>query len=279
VSIVQAIVLGLTQGASEYAPISSSGHLILVPWLFDWSIVQDTDLNKTFDVALHMGTLLGALIYFRHDVWRYLKAIVSSIRRRRIDDTDQRIAWALLIGTIPAVIVGAIFEGVIQDRLGQPWLIAVMFVVFGVVLWWVDRVAPRTRDFETIGTRTGLYLGVAQAVALQPGVSRSGVTMTAARLIGLDREPAARFSFLLSLPVIAGAGLYKAVDLAQTGFQGYAPEFFWGFVSSAVSGFFVIWFLLRYLKRHGYAIFLWYRLAVAALVLGVIAAGIRSATI
>ena len=278
-SIVQAIVLGLTQGASEYAPISSSGHLILVPWLFDWSIVQDTDLNKTFDVALHMGTLLGALIYFRHDVWRYLKAIVSSIRRRRIDDTDQRIAWALLIGTIPAVIVGAIFEGVIQDRLGQPWLIAVMFVVFGVVLWWVDRVAPRTRDFETIGTRTGLYLGVAQAVALQPGVSRSGVTMTAARLIGLDREPAARFSFLLSLPVIAGAGLYKAVDLAQTGFQGYAPEFFWGFVSSAVSGFFVIWFLLRYLKRHGYAIFLWYRLAVAALVLGVIAAGIRSATI
>jgi undecaprenyl-diphosphatase len=168
---------------------------------------------------------------------------------------------------------------VIQDRLGQPWLIAVMFVVFGVVLWWVDRVAPRVRDFGTIGPRTGLYLGVAQAVALQPGVSRSGVTMTAARLIGLDREPAARFSFLLSLPVIAGAGIYKGVELAQTGFQGYGAEFFWGFVSSAVSGFFVIWFLLRYLRRHGYAIFLWYRLAVAALVFGLIAAGVREATI
>jgi undecaprenyl-diphosphatase len=154
-----------------------------------------------------------------------------------------------------------------------------MFVVFGVVLWWVDRVAPRVRDFDTIGPRTGLYLGVAQAVALQPGVSRSGVTMTAARLIGLDREPAARFSFLLSLPVIAGAGIYKGVELAQTGFQGYGAEFFWGFVSSAVSGFFVIWFLLRYLRRHGYAIFLWYRLAVAALVFGLIAAGVREATI
>jgi undecaprenyl-diphosphatase len=279
VSILQAIVLGLTQGASEYAPISSSGHLILVPWLFDWPIVRDADLNKTFDVALHMGTLLGALIYFRHDVWRYLRAFVSSVRVRRIEDTDQRIAWALAIGTIPALIVGATFENVIQDRLGQPWLIAVMFVVFGVVLWWVDRVAPRVRDFDTIGPRTGLYLGVAQAVALQPGVSRSGVTMTAARLIGLDREPAARFSFLLSLPVIAGAGIYKGVELAQTGFQGYGAEFFWGFVSSAVSGFFVIWFLLRYLRRHGYAIFLWYRLAVAALVFGLIAAGVREATI
>ncbi|HEY7477548.1 MAG TPA: undecaprenyl-diphosphatase UppP [Actinomycetota bacterium] len=278
-SILQAIVLGLTQGASEYAPISSSGHLILVPWLFDWPIVRDADLNKTFDVALHMGTLLGALIYFRHDVWRYLRAFVSSVRVRRIEDTDQRIAWALAIGTIPALIVGATFENVIQDRLGQPWLIAVMFVVFGVVLWWVDRVAPRVRDFDTIGPRTGLYLGVAQAVALQPGVSRSGVTMTAARLIGLDREPAARFSFLLSLPVIAGAGIYKGVELAQTGFQGYGAEFFWGFVSSAVSGFFVIWFLLRYLRRHGYAIFLWYRLAVAALVFGLIAAGVREATI
>jgi undecaprenyl-diphosphatase len=212
-------------------------------------------------------------------VWRYLRAFVSSVRVRRIEDTDQRIAWALAIGTIPALIVGATFENVIQDRLGQPWLIAVMFVVFGVVLWWVDRVAARVRDFDTIGPRTGLYLGVAQAVALQPGVSRSGVTMTAARLIGLDREPAARFSFLLSLPVIAGAGIYKGVELAQTGFQGYGAEFFWGFVSSAVSGFFVIWFLLRYLRRHGYAIFLWYRLAVAALVFGLIAAGVREATI
>jgi undecaprenyl-diphosphatase len=280
VSILQAIVLGLTQGASEYAPISSSGHLILVPWLFDWPIVRDADLNKTFDVALHMGTLLGALIYFRHDVWRYLRAFVSSVRVRRIEDTDQRIAWALAIGTIPALIVGATFENVIQDRLGQPWLIAVMFVVFGVVLWWVDRVAARVRDFDTIGPRTGLYLGVAQAVALQPGVSRSGITITAGRAMGFDRASAARFSFMLSLPIIAGAGLFKGIDLVRTGIPaGMAAPFFWGMVSAAVSGFLVIAFLLTYLRRHDLAVFMWYRLGVAALIIVLVVTGARPATV
>jgi undecaprenyl-diphosphatase len=279
VSILQAIVLGLTQGATEYAPVSSSGHLILVPWLFDWTIVQDATLNKTFDVALHMGTLVGALIYFRTDVVRYLRAWFASIGARAVRDVDERIAWALVIGTVPGAIAGALFESAIEDSLGQPWLIAVMLAVFGVVLWAVDRSARSDRDLATIGPRTGLFLGVAQAVALQPGVSRSGITITAARAIGLERESAARFSFLLSLPIIAGAGAFKALDLVQTGFQGYGAEFFWGFVSSAISGFVVIWFLLRYLRRHSFALFMWYRLAVAALCLVLIATGVRSATI
>jgi undecaprenyl-diphosphatase len=279
VSILQAIVLGLTQGATEYAPVSSSGHLILVPWLFDWSIVQNGALNKTFDVALHTGTLLGALIYFRNDVMRYLRAWLASIGARAIRDTDERIAWALVIGTIPGAIAGALFESAIEDSLGQPWLIAAMLAVFGVVLWAVDRQARSDRGLVTIGPRTGLFLGIAQAVALQPGVSRSGITITAARAIGLDRESAARFSFLLSLPIIAGAGAFKSLDLVQNGFQGYAPEFLWGFVSSAVSGFVVIWILLRYLRRHSFAVFMWYRLAAAALCIVLIATGVRSATI
>jgi undecaprenyl-diphosphatase len=279
VSIFQAIVLGLTQGATEYAPVSSSGHLILVPWLFDWSIVQHGALNKTFDVALHMGTLVGALIYFRHEVVRYLRAWLTSIGARAIRDTDERIAWALVIGTIPGAIAGALFENAIEDNLGQPWLIATMLAAFGVVLWTVDRRARNDRDLDTIGPRTGLLLGIAQAVALQPGVSRSGITITAARAIGLDREAAARFSFLLSLPIIAGAGAFKALDLVQNGFQGYGAEFFWGFVSSAVSGFIVIWILLRYLRRHSFALFMWYRLAVAALCVVLIVTGVRSATI
>jgi undecaprenyl-diphosphatase len=279
VSILQAIVLGLTQGATEYAPVSSSGHLILVPWLFDWSIVQNGALNKTFDVALHMGTLLGALIYFRNDVLRYLRAWLASIGARAIRDTDERIAWALVIGTIPGAIAGALFESAIEDSLGQPLLIAAMLAVFGVVLWAADRRARSDRDMATIGPRTGLLLGVAQAVALQPGVSRSGITITAARAIGLDRESAARFSFLLSLPIIAGAGVFKALDLVHNGFQGYGAEFFWGFVSSAVSGFVVIWILLRYLRRHSFALFMWYRLAAAALCIVLIATGVRSATI
>jgi undecaprenyl-diphosphatase len=278
VSILQAIVLGLTQGVTEFAPISSSGHLILVPWLFGWSILDDPNLNKTFDVALHVGTLVGALAYFRRDVWRYLVAFGQSARARSITTTDQRLAWALVIGTIPGAVAGALFEDVIQEHLGQPWLIAVMLAVFGVVLYAVDRAARSDRTIDDVTVRRGGILGLAQALALQPGVSRSGVTMTAGRLMGLDRESAARFSFLLAMPIIAGAGLYKALDLVQTGFQGYASEFFWGFVSSAVSGFLVIWGLLRYLRSHDFKIFMVYRLAVAALVLGVIALGIRPAS-
>jgi undecaprenyl-diphosphatase len=278
VSILQAIVLGLTQGVTEFAPISSSGHLILVPWLFGWSILDDPNLNKTFDVALHVGTLVGALAYFRRDVWRYLVAFGQSARARSITTTDQRLAWALVIGTIPGAVAGALFEDVIQEHLGQPWLIAVMLAVFGVVLYAVDRAARSDRTIDDVTVRRGGILGLAQALALQPGVSRSGVTMTAGRLMGLDRESAARFSFLLAMPIIAGAGLYKALDLVQTGFQGYASEFFWGFVSSAVSGFLVIWGLLRYLRSHDFKIFMVYRLAVAALVLGVIALGVRPAS-
>jgi undecaprenyl-diphosphatase len=280
VSIWQAIVLGFVQGATEYAPVSSSGHLILVPWLFGWQqLGGDADFAKTFAVALHMGTLLGAVIYFRRDLWRYLRAWLQTVAARRIESTDERIAWALVIGTVPGATVGALLERVIQESLGAPWLIAVMLAIFGVVLYAVDRRMPSDRGLDSIGVRTGLYLGVAQALALQPGVSRSGVTMTAARAIGLDRETAARFSFLLSLPIIAGAGLYKAADLAQTGFQGYEAQFFWGFVSSGLSGFLVIWGLLKYLKQHDFKVFMLYRLAVAALVLGLIAAGVREATI
>ena len=278
-TVLQAIVLGLTQGATEFAPISSSGHLILVPWLFNWSIVNNVALNKTFDVALHVGTLVGAVAYFRRDIWRYLVAWIGSIRRREIQTQDQRLAWALVLGTIPGAAAGALFEGPIQDHLGAPWLIAVMLAVFGVVLWWVDARSPSDRGIDSIGVRTGIGLGVAQAVALQPGVSRSGITMTAARWIGLDRESAARFSFLLAIPIIAGAGLFKGVDLIQTGFQGYGTEFFWGFVSSAISGFVVIWALLGYLRRHSFRVFMYYRLAAAALVLILIATGVRSATI
>jgi undecaprenyl-diphosphatase len=279
VSILQAIVLGLVQGATEFAPVSSSGHLILVPWFFGWMLIGDADVRKSFDVALHMGTLLGALIYFREDVARYTVAWVRSIGARRLSTPDERIAWALVVGTVPGAIAGALFENVIQDRLGAPWLIALMLVAFGVVLVFVDRRARSDRAFDSIGPMEGLLLGTAQALALQPGVSRSGVTITAARAMGLDRESAARFSFLLSLPIIAGAGAYKAVDLAETGLQGHAGEFVAGVVASAVSGFVVIWGLLTYLKRHDFTVFLWYRVALAALVVILILANVRDATV
>jgi undecaprenyl-diphosphatase len=265
---------------TEFAPISSSGHLILVPWLFDWPILSDPELNKTFDVALHIGTLAGALVYFRHDVARYLGAWVRSVSARRIDSTDARIAWALVVGTIPAVIVGISLEGVIEDELGQPLLIAIMLVVFGVVLYVVDRVASSRRHLDHLSVGHGLVLGIAQALALQPGVSRSGVTITAARLLSFDRETAARFSFLLSLPVIAGAAIYEGIDLAGEGVPpGMTGPFLAGIAASAVSGFLVIAFLLSYLRRRDFALFLWIRIAVAALVFVVIATTSRPATL
>lgn len=279
-TILQAIVLGITQGVTEFAPISSSGHLILVPWLFGWSILNDPNFNKTFDVALHVGTLLGALVYFRRDVARYLAAWIRSIRARSIATTDERLAWALVIGTIPGALAGALLEDVIQEKLGQPITIAVMLAVFGVVLVVVDRIAGVRRGVEDLGVRDGLVLGIAQAIALQPGVSRSGVTITAGRAMGLDRTGAARFSFLLSMPIIAGAGVFKGLDLVQTGMPaGMAGPFLWGILSSAVSGFLVIAFLLSYLRKHDFAVFLWYRLAVAALVIGLVVSGTRPGTI
>jgi undecaprenyl-diphosphatase len=276
----QAIVLGITQGVTEFAPISSSGHLIIVPWLFGWPILNNPDFNKTFDVALHLGTLVGALIYFRRDVVRYLVAWVRSVRERSISTVDERLAWALVIGTIPGVIAGAALEHVIQDKLGQPVVIAVMLAVFGVVLYVVDRLAASGRAFNDITVRDGLVLGVAQAVALQPGVSRSGITITAGRAMGFDRASAARFSFMLSLPIIAGAGLFKGIDLVRTGIPaGMAAPFFWGMVSAAVSGFLVIAFLLTYLRRHDLAVFMWYRLGVAALIIVLVVTGARPATV
>ncbi len=277
-SILQSIVLGLVQGATEFAPVSSSGHLILVPWIFGWALIGDADVTKSFDVALHVGTLLGALVYFRADVARYAGALFRSIGARRIRTPDERIAWALVLGTIPGAAAGALFEDVIQEKLGAPWLIAVMLVAFGLLLVVVDRRARADRSYGSIGPKEGLLLGAAQALALQPGVSRSGVTITVARAMGLDRPSAARFSFLLSLPIIAGAGAYKAVDLAQTGLQGHAAEFAAGTVASAVSGFLVIWVILRYLQRHDFTAFLWYRIALALLVFLLIVTKVRDAT-
>jgi len=275
-------VLGIVQGLTEFAPVSSSGHLILVPWLFRWSILSNESLNKTFDVALHVGTFVGALAYFWRDIAKYLAAWARSIRRRAVSTIDERLAWFLVIGTIPGALIGALFEDTIEEKLGQPWLIAVMLAGFGIVLYLVDRRARQGRGLDDLTLRDALLIGLAQAVALQPGVSRSGVTITAARGVGLGREAAARFSFLLSLPIIGGAGVYKGLRLISGSEQmppGFGGKFAWGMVASAISGFAVIWGLLSYLRRRDFAPFVLYRLAAAAFVLGIIATSVRPATV
>ena len=274
-------MLGLVQGLTEFAPASSSGHLILVPWLFDWTFfLENPDLNKTFDVALHVGTFVGAVAYFWRDILRYLGAWFRSIARRSLEDADERVAWFLVVGTIPGALVGALGENVIEEELGAPWLIATMLVVFGILLYVVDRRARQTRGIDDLRLGDALLIGVAQAMALSPGVSRSGVTITAARGLGMKREAAARFSFLLSLPVIGGAAVYRGAKLAADGLPaGMAAPFAWGILASALSGFLVIWLLLAYLRRRDFAPFVVYRLVVAGLVFGLIAGGVRAATL
>ncbi len=249
----------------------------MVPWLFGWTFFfRNPDLTKTFDVALHVGTFAGALVYFWRDVARYGAAWFRSIAARRVGSTDERLAWLLVLGTIPGAIVGAVAEDFIQERLGQPWLIAVMLAVFGVVLFAVDRVARKIRRLSDLNIRDALLIGTAQAVALQPGVSRSGVTITMARGLGLERADAARFSFLLSLPIIAGAGLFKGLGLLRDGFPpGTAAPFLWGTVASAVSGFLAIWGLLAFVRRRDFAPFVIYRVIASVVVFGVILTGGR----
>jgi undecaprenyl-diphosphatase len=276
----QALVLGLVQGLTELLPISSSGHLILVPWLADWTYLEQNDeFNQTFDVALHLGTLVAVVAYFWRDVLRLLAAWFGSVVRRTIATQDERLAWAVFVATIPAALAGALGEDFIVSNLGEPWQIALLLPFFGIVLLVVDRRRPQARDLETVGVKEGFAIGVAQSLALAPGVSRSGITITAGRFIGLDRDSAARLSFLLLIPTTLGAVIWKGVNdvvLADLP-PGWQGPFVVGMLAALSSGLLAIVFLLGFVRRHSYAPFVIYRIAVAVLVLGLIAAGVRGA--
>lgn len=275
----QALVLGLVQGATELLPVSSSGHLILVPWLADWGYLKEHDaFNQTFDVSLHLGTLLAVALYFRGDIARLAWAWVGTIRRRRIGSVDERIAWYIVAASLPAAAVGAVGENVIAEKLGEPWQIAILLMLFAGLLYLADR-RPQTREMGQIGVRSAVGIGLAQTLALMPGVSRSGVTITAGRFLGLDRDAAARFSFLLLVPITLGAVGFKGVSdvlLADLP-PGMAGPFLVGSLASLASGLVAISALLGYVRRHNYTIFVVYRLIVAACVLLLIVTGVRAA--
>src|SRR5919197_1126446 len=198
----QAFVLGVVQGLTELLPVSSSGHLILVPWLGDWRYLEEHDaFNQTFDVALHLGTLFAVLAYFRREIVELLAAFFGSLARRRIRTQSERVAWAVFVATIPAALVGAALEDPIANHLGEPWQIAILLALFAGVLWVADR-RPEQRGMERLSIPEAFVVGGAQALALMPGVSRSGITLTAGRFLGLTRDHAARFSFLLLAPIV-----------------------------------------------------------------------------
>jgi undecaprenyl-diphosphatase len=276
----QAFTLGVVQGLTELLPISSSGHLILVPWLGDWRYLEEhPDFNKTFDVALHLGTLVAVVAYFWDDILRLIAAWFRSVARRAIETADERVAWLVFVASIPAAIAGAAGESVIEEHLGAPWQIAINLAVFGVLLWLADRSA-QTRRLDDIGLWSAFGVGAAQALSLMPGVSRSGITITAGRFLKLDRDSAARLSFLLLVPIVFGAVLFKGTKDVVLGSlpSGSTGPFVVGTIAAAGAGLIAIDLLLGYVRRHDYSIFVIYRLCLAAAILVIIATGVREAT-
>jgi len=276
----QAFTLGVVQGATELLPISSSGHLILVPWIGNWRYLEThQDFNKTFDVALHLGTLVSVVVYFWAEIVVFVGAWFRSVGRRSIQTPEEKIAWLIFVATIPAALAGALGEQTIEKHLGNPWQIAINLAVFAVLLYIADRSA-QDRKLEDIGLWTALGVGAAQAIALMPGVSRSGITITAGRFLRLDRDSAARLSFFLLIPVVFGAVLYKGTKNILFGSlpSGWEGPFLVGTIAAAGVGLIAIDLLLGYLRRHDYTLFVAYRLCLAAAILILIATGVKDAT-
>ena len=266
--LVQAIVLGIVQGLTEFLPVSSSGHLIIVPALLGW---DDPFIDSlAFSVMLHMGTLVALLVYFRDDWLRLIPAGLAAIRDRSLGtDPDRRLAWLLVVATIPAVIAGVLLNDAIETAFRQPRLVAVTLVIGAAILFLADRLGSRSRQIESVGFPLAFGIGAAQALALIPGVSRSGISISAGLFGGLDRESAARFAFLMATPITAGAGLWelKKVLTGEAGVAIPIVPLLAGMLAALIFGLLAIAVLLRYLRTHGLGVFIVYRLALAAVVL------------
>jgi undecaprenyl-diphosphatase len=278
--ILQAIILGIIQGLTEFIPISSSAHLIIVPWLLGWNDPVLTSLS--FDVALHLGTLLAVLVFFAADWQRLLRAGIDSVIERKIGgDSDRRLAWFIVLGCIPGGIAGVLGESRIEQLFHQPNVpvkptaliaMAIIIAVLALALFLADHLASHTGEMKMLSFKDTLIIGVAQALAIFPGVSRSGSTITAGLAMKLDREAAARFSFMLGAPIIAGAGLKSMWDLYQSLTAGGISQIEWlifpiGIVTATISGFLCIRYLLHYLQKNSTDIFVYYRWALAALLI------------
>jgi len=261
--LIQAIVLAVVQGLSEFLPISSSGHLVLVPHFLGWP-----DQGLAFDVAVHVGTLIALLIYFRRQLTDMIGAWFGSLAGRH--SRDSRLAWQILVATVPVGLVGLLFGDFIEHNLRQPLFVAGTLTVFGLLMYAADRFGRGTGDEYGLSWPQALIIGVTQALALMPGTSRSGVTMTAGRALGLSRSGAARFSFLLAVPGIASAGAYEGAKLLGSDAPVAWGPILTGMAFAALSGVACIHFLIRFIERIGLLPFTVYRLLLAAVIVVVL---------
>jgi undecaprenyl-diphosphatase len=255
ITAFQALILGMVQGLTEFLPVSSSAHLVLIPWLFGWD-----DPGLAFDVALHLGSLLALLVYY----WREWVAMALSVVRP--DRSSRRLLILLIIASVPGAIIGLLFEKQAETIFRSPVLIASTLALLGLVLWIVDARAPESEVLEQLSIRDALLIGLSQALAIIPGVSRSGSTITTARFLRLERQDAANFSFLMATPIIAGAGLHEMPKIIHGGINAAVMM---GFVSSAVFSLIAIAALVRFVRAGTYKPFAWYRIAVAIFVFAV----------
>ena len=261
----QALVLGLVQGLSEFLPISSSAHLALTPWLFGWE-----PGGLAFDVALHIGTLIAVAWYFRREWVALARSAVSIVRQRGVRTPEEWRVIFLIVATIPAAIAGLTLEDLAETTFRSPLLIAINLIVMGILLWLVDRMAKHDRPLSSMRLKDAVVIGFIQCLALLPGVSRSGSTITAGRLLAFDRQAAAIFSFLMSFPVTLAAAVLKAPDAFTPGTD--AATIFIGIAAAALSSWLAIAVLLRFVTRHSFGVFAAYRLVLGAIVLAVLAA-------
>lgn len=252
-TVLQALVLGLLQGLTELLPISSSAHLMLAPWLFGWP-----DHGLAFDVALHSGTLVAIVWYFRREWVELIRAAWRIAAHRRVETEEERRVVFLVIATVPAVVAGLFLEDVVGSVLRDPRITATTLIVMGILLWFADRVRPNDRALGTMRAPEALLVGLAQALALVPGVSRSGATITMGRALRFDRKSAAVFSFLMSMPVTAGAVILKMPE--AVGESGISMPLLVGVTAAAVSSWLAISVLLRYVSRYSYGVFAAYRI-------------------
>ena len=260
-SIFQAIVLGIVQGLTELLPISSSAHLTLIPWLFDWTKSQDFQIAfKGFDVALHFGTLLAIGIFFFKDWIVLIKGGVNQVRGKKTK--EGKMFWYIVLATLPGGAIGFLLDHFLEDKLEKPIIIGIALIVMGITLYFVDKYCKSNTNYEKMGLKQTFLIGLSQALAFIPGVSRSGVTMTTGRLMGVDRESTAKYSFLLSTPIVFAATLYKMKDFAFG-----ELSFYIGILVSFIVGLIVIKFLLEYLKKGSFKGFAIYRVIVGAFII------------
>lgn len=266
-TILQAVILGIIQGLSEFIPISSSAHLVIAQSFLGWNIPHQTAF--IFDVIIHLGTLISVIIYFRQDLRDIIKAVVNGlIHKQPFKEFPSRLGWIILLATIPAVIAGLLFKSQVEQTFSQPLSAGIFLSLTAILLLLADRLGNRTRQFDKITWTDGVIIGLFQAISLLPGISRSGSAIAGGMLRNLDRQSAARFSFLLSIPAIVGAALFAIIDLlGSTNFSIQIPTLFVGLVVSAIIGYLAIRWMLLYLGNHRLYLFALYCLAVSVTVI------------